>query len=202
MEIDEIASLRSEFKKTIAFPPHEVIPKRQFFLCPVGLVGAGKSTVVRPLSERLSLVRISSDELRRMLKEKGLGYESVPEIIAPLAAGIAGQGYSMAFDADCGNPKTKELIMKLAEKTGAEALWIHIDPPEEFIIGKLMSHKHTWLFKNGKEAVANYFEQKKRRQDENTQFNFFSRIDTSKDVPNQIDALEKAIRAAMNERDR
>ncbi|MDE1944098.1 MAG: hypothetical protein KGH97_01205 [Patescibacteria group bacterium] len=47
---------------------------RQVFLAPVGRVGAGKTTVVKPLAERLGLVRISSDEIRKLLKERGLGY--------------------------------------------------------------------------------------------------------------------------------
>ena|SRR3989344_5327991 len=182
----DVSQIRENYKKRLKISPQRG-DVRQIFLCPVGLVGAGKSTVVKPLSEKLSLVRISSDEIREMLKERNVGYDQLAKILMPLAEEFALQGRSIAFDADCGNPKTKEMILGVAEKVKAKVFWIHINPPEEFILRKLRNYNHTWLFKNGEEAVENYFEQKKKRQEESTHFDFCAVIDTSKsDLPNQI----------------
>ena len=50
---------KAEFKKILEeYRKNTVVykqkPARQFFLCPVGLVGAGKTTVLKPIAERLS----------------------------------------------------------------------------------------------------------------------------------------------------
>ncbi len=72
--------------------------------------------------------------------------------------------------------------------------WLHINPPEDFILHKLRTYKHTWLFKDGDEAVENYLRQKERRAKEDTQFNFFASIDTSaSDLSEQIERVAKRI---------
>ena len=179
--------IRKKYQKQLMLPPIDKVPVKQFFLCPVGLVGSGKSTVMKPLSEMLSLVRVSSDEIRKILKEWRADYEQLMEIVQPLAEELALQGFSIAFDADCGNPKTKEMILELAEKVKAKVFWIHINPLEDFILNKLRTYNHTWLFKNGEEALENYYRQKNKRLEEETKFDFLTSIDTSKsDLANQI----------------
>lgn len=91
--------VRQEYQKQLVLPPIDKVPAKQFFLCPVGLVGAEKTTVVKPLSETLSLVRISSDEIRKILKEQEVGYGQLMEIVQPLAEELALRGFSIAFDA-------------------------------------------------------------------------------------------------------
>ena len=184
---EDFLLIRKKYQKQLMLPPIDKVPVKQFFLCPVGLVGAGKSTVMKPLSEMLSLVRVSSDDIRELLKERGAGYEQLMEIVQPLAEELALQGFSIAFDADCGNPKTKEMILELAEKVKAKVFWIHINPLEDFILNKLRTYNHTWLFKNGEEALENYYRQKNKRLEEETKFDFLTSIDTSKsDLANQI----------------
>ena len=187
LKAEDLLRIRQEYQKRIVLPHIDKFPVKQFFLCPVGLVGAGKSTVVKPLSEMLSLVRISSDEIREILKERNVGYEQLMEIVQPLAEEMALQGFSIAFDADCGNPKTREMISELAEKVGAKVFWLHINPPEDFILDKLRTYNHTWLFKNAEDAIENYYRQKQRRLEEKTHFDFLTSIDTSKsDLADQI----------------
>lgn len=194
---EDIVSIREDYKKTLKLPVNINNNFHQFFLCTVGLVGAGKSTVIKPLSDKLSLVRISSDEIRQVLKERNVGYENLMEIIKPLVEELSIQGYSIAFDADCGNPRTKEMILNLAEKTGAKVFWINIDPPEEFILNKLQNYNHTWLFKDSEDAINNYFRQKSRREEENTQFDFLTTIDTSK--ANLSDQIEECLKMIMDQ---
>lgn len=179
MEIstEDIRALQSSYKEKIVAGIVQRSP--QIFIGSVGLVGAGKTTVMKPLAERLQCVRISSDEIRETLKEKGYGYDMLMEIIKPIAVELAQSGYSIVFDMDCGNPRTKTLIEDLATEISVKIFWIHINPPEEFILNKLRTYNHTWLFKDGEEAVANYFAQKEKRRQENTHFDFFAEIDTS-----------------------
>src|SRR3970040_1728002 len=155
-EIEE--KIFAEYEKTLVIP--NIKPSRQFLLCPVGLVGAGKTTVVKPLAEKLGLVRISGDEIRGLLKKNGFGYEKTFEIGSRLAENFLGDGYSVAIDSDCASGHTRKLIKDAKNKYGAIAIWIHINPPEEFILNKLKNYKHTWLFKNSDEALKNYYDRK------------------------------------------
>ena len=74
--LDEI---KHEFVKNLEIP--SLIPQKQFFFCPVGLVGVGKSTVTKPISKRFNLLRISSDELRKLLLDNGFDYSPLKTCI-------------------------------------------------------------------------------------------------------------------------
>ncbi len=185
------------------------IPKNknsgQFILCPVGLVGAGKTTVLKPLSERLGLVRISHDEIRKILKMEGFNFEKSKEIAVEIIKDIIKDGYSVSIDANCGSKETLEIIKKFENQYSLEIIWIHVNPPENFIIDKLrnfaIKYPHlAWpLFKDGEEAVKNYFKSKEKWGDgTNLGIDFLYTFDTSKpDINEQIDQATKLIQAKL-----
>ncbi len=180
---DILESIRNEYKETLEFP--QIIPGKQIFLCSVGLVGAGKTTVIKPLAKKLGLLRISGDEIRFILNNRGLSYSSAFEIGKRMIEKYAKQGYSIAHDTDCATPKTIEAITLLSKELAVDVIWVHINPPEEFIINKLTNYNHTWLFKNAEEAVCEYRSRKKFH--ENLPMNFIYTFDTSKEnLNNQI----------------
>ncbi|MBM2817690.1 MAG: hypothetical protein HW401_280 [Parcubacteria group bacterium] len=148
-----------EYEKILEIPENK--PKEKIMVCPIGIVGSGKTTVVKPLSESLSLLIISSDEIRKFLKKNGCGYDLAGEI---------------AFD----------LAEKYIEKKyKIKIFWIHINPPEEFIINKLKNYKHTWLFRDADQAIENYKSSKANHQ--NINFPFIYTFDTSRnDLGEQI----------------
>ncbi len=153
-------------------------PDRQFFLCPIGLVGAGKSTVIKPLAERFQLVRISTDEIRKLLKERGYNAVKTADLAFSIISDFAHKGYSIAIDADCAGKNVSESIMRSVNAIGAKVAWIHIDPPEDFILQKLINFKHTWLFKNADDAIENYYRRKPLH--ENLDYPFLYIFDTSR----------------------
>lgn len=183
---DEAAErVLATYEQTFVFPT--VKPRPQMILCPVGLVGAGKTTVVKPLSEQLSLLRVSTDEIRKILKENGFNYLRTKELALRLIGKYAQQGYSIAIDADCAGHETRSKATALAERLPATLIWIHINPPESFILAKLRAFKHTWLFKDGEEAIQNYQARKPLHEDLNVPFAWT--FDTSAaDLPEQIEA--------------
>ena len=73
--LDEVME---EYEKTLVVPNHKSSP--QWMLMPVGLVGSGKTTIVKPLAEHFGLIRISTDEVREQLKRRGYSYEGAREI--------------------------------------------------------------------------------------------------------------------------
>jgi predicted kinase len=165
----------------------------RIFLCPIGLVGAGKTTVVKPLAERLGLVRISSDEIRKIMREQGTVGLKAFDLATVLIRKYAEAGYGVAIDSDCSNVEKIERVEEAADRLDYKVIWIHINPPEEFILNKLRNFKHTWLFKNADEAIANYYRRKPLH--ENLSQDFTYTFDTSReDLPMQIDEAEKIIR--------
>lgn len=184
-----------KYKKLVVLPPQKGHP---FLLCPIGLVGAGKSTVVKPLAEKLGLVRISSDEIRKLLKEDGLGYEMTEEVAFAVIQYFVEQGYGVAIDSDCA--RKRETIEKFAAKHRLPVRWIHINPPEEFIINKLKNFEHTWLFKDADDALKNYYARKPLH--ENLPFEFTYIFDTSRDdLKQQIEEAISVIKSSLDSRE-
>jgi predicted kinase len=185
--------IEREFKSQLAIP--QLKPSSQLFFCPVGLVGAGKTTITKPISEKFNLLRISSDELRKLLKENGYSYEPLKDILLNISSDYAKQGYSIAFDMDCGNPILINAVEEWAAHSGAKVIWVHINTPQEFIFEKFKKHPPTWLADNPQIMIDNYLAQKERRQKEGRVFDFFYEFDTSRDdIKVQIEeCIEKMV---------
>lgn len=187
-DFDKISQL---YEKQLELP--SVKPTHQILLCPVGLVGSGKTTIVKPLSQALSLVRISTDEVRKMLKENGFNYIRTREIAKNLIGKYLKQGYSVAIDADCVGA-LREVIDKIGNDPRIKVIWIHINPPESFIINKLRNYKHTWLFKDADDAIHCY--QERKLLHEHLDVPFLYTFDTSReDLDLQIEEANKLIKA-------
>lgn len=192
-----LLDVEKEYRQSIKIPKTK--PGKQFFFCPVGLIGAGKTPVTKAMSERFNLLRVSSDELRKILKENGYNYDSVKEIGYKIVKEFASSGYSIALDMDCGSLEAISLIKNLSEEFHAKVVWVHINPPEEFIFSKFRNYNHTWLFKNAEDAIQNYLAQKAKRLKENSKFDFLYTFDASKgDIEQQIKECSEKIESFIN----
>jgi shikimate kinase len=188
---DVYQKIKSKYLQQVEVP--QTKPSKQYLLCPIGLVGAGKTTVVKPLSKKLSLVRISGDEIRKLFKESGYGYEKVYDLAFELIRYFISEGYSVCIDSDCAG-KIKQIEKEAAEKD-LTLVWIHINPPESFIIKKLSSHPTSWLG-TSEEVVANYYERKSLHTDIDLDYTMV--FDTSaSDIQEQIDASVSVIEAKV-----
>lgn len=184
--------ISEQYEKSLEIP--KTRPKKQIMVCPIGVVGSGKTTVIKPLSKKLSLLRISTDEIRKLLKENGYGYDSVKDLAYNLADKYLGKGFSIATDGDCNSEEVQKKIKNLQEKYKIRVFWIHINPPKDFIINKLKNYKHTWLFKNAEQAIRNYKSSKTEHKSLNFPFIYTfntSREDLDKQVKEAVSAIEK-----------
>lgn len=134
---------------------------RQFFVCPVGQVGSGKSMVLKALALQLPFVIVSTDDFRKELKARGFRYEPAGKMTMEALGHFTRLGFNVALDTNCGRPEKKKEIEKAAREFAAKVFWIQVAPPEEYIIHKLKNFKHTWLFRDAKQAVENYRNYKK-----------------------------------------
>ncbi len=193
-----IQEIENEYKNSVEIP--NIVPEKQFFFCPVGIVGSGKTTVTKAVSKKLGLLRLSSDELRKLLKENGHDYSSVKEIGFRIAEEFVEKKFSIAFDMDCGNPESKEFVERLSEKYNVKIIWVHINTPEEHILKGLLkdAHYRAWLAEDPQIMIRNYFSQKEKRLKENTKFDYFFTFDTSKsDMQEQISECVEKIKKAL-----
>ena len=190
--LEEIAK---EYEESLYIPT--VKNKPQWMLMPVGLIGAGKTTVVKPLSERMGLIRLSTDEVRQKLREQGYSYQGCTEIIHELSKKYLNLGYSLAIDANTGSTTGIEYNKRTAAAfPEVRQVFIYINPPEEFIVNKLKKYKHTWMFKDGDSAVENFYKNKENFSRPDLPFVY--EFDTSRnDLDIQIDQAIIEIKKAL-----
>jgi shikimate kinase len=190
--LEEVAR---EYEESLVLPRVKSSP--QWMLMPVGLVGAGKTTVVKPLSERLGLIRMSTDEVREKLKERGYSYEGCREITHELSKKYLRLGYSLAIDANTGSTAGIEYNQKTAETfPNVRQIFIYVNPPDEFVVNKLRNYKHSWLFSDAEEAVQNFYENKKRFQKPDLPFVYefdTSRSDLDAQIDESVDVIKKVL---------
>lgn len=182
------------YEETLEIPPRKL--KRQIIVCPIGTVGSGKTSVIKPLSKKLSLLRISNDDIRKLLKENGCGYDSVRKLAYRLALKYIAKGFSIAIDGDCNSREAQRHMQELRRKYGIKVFWLHINPPEAFIIHKLKNYKHTWLFKDADEAIRNYYSSKATHENLNFPFVYVfdpSRDDLNKQIEEAATVIKKGI---------
>ncbi|MEK7530443.1 MAG: AAA family ATPase [Patescibacteria group bacterium] len=198
LPLERVAEFAEAYAKTIDVPAIK-IPK-PYVLAPVGLIGAGKSTIVVSLAKKLNLVRICTDDIRRLLKESGFSYAHTLEIATVTHRLFGTQGYGIALDANAGSVAWVKLTRQLFKEIGAPVVWIHINTPESVILERLENYKPSWLFTDGEHAVKEYFRNKEHNKDmlkEN--FPFLYTFDTSRDdVARQIDDAAALIQAAVD----
>lgn len=185
----------SEYLKEIELPKEK--PVHKFFLCPIGLVGAGKSTVIKPLSKHFGLARVSGDEIRKQLKEHGYNFVRTKEIASHITQRLLKDGYGIALDSDCIGQDIQEIVRKAAQEYSYKVFYIHINPPEEFILNKLKNFQHTWLFKDADDAIQHYYRRKPMH--ENLDIDFIYTFDTSKanlerQISEAISVIEEKLR--------
>lgn len=190
-----LEEVKKEYEQTLIIPDRK--PSPQWMLMPVGLVGAGKTTVVKPLARHFGLIRISTDEIREQLKRRGYSYEGAREMTHEIQKKYLELGYSVAIDANTGSPHGLEFNKKTKEAfPQVRQIFIHINPPEEFIINKLENYRHTWLFKDAEHAVErfNFHKEKFSLPDLPFVYTFDpSRDDLPKQLEEGIQAIEKTL---------
>ena len=131
------------------------------------------------------------------MKARGYGYEGARDIAHALTEKYLGLGYSIAVDSNAGssaglefNKKTMETFPRLRQ------IFIHINPPDEFVVNKLQNYNHTWLFRDGTHAVEAFLKNKKNFILPDLPFVYT--FDTSKgDLSNQLDATIKIITTTL-----
>ncbi|MCE9643968.1 ATP-binding protein [Candidatus Parcubacteria bacterium] len=189
-----LEEVEREYEETLVIPAAK--PSPQWMLMPVGVIGVGKTTVVKPIAERMGLVRVSTDDIRERLKAHGYSYEGARDIAHRITKKYLSLGYSVAIDGNTGSTNGLEYNKKTLEAfPQVRQLFIHINPPDEFVVKKLKNYNHTWLFRDGDHAVEAFLTNKKNFVLPDLPFVYT--FDTSKDLSGQLDAGIEVINTAL-----
>jgi len=191
----EMKKIISLYEKTLSIPRKK--PKEQFLLCPIGLIGSGKTTTIKFLSRKLFLLRITSDEIRKLLNEGGFNYDRVKEMAANVTKKYIKKGFSVAIDADCAAKDVRDYLEKFTDENKVKLFWVHINPPEKFIIKNFKRPKPTWLFKDFKDIKKNYLDRKSLHKNLNLPFIYTfdpSRDDFNDRLNEFISILKKEVK--------
>ncbi len=190
-----IAEVFDAYERVIPLPKAPGV--KPWILCVVGLVGAGKTTVVKPVSERLGLARVSSDELRVLLRDRGYNFLRTRELAKMLIEKYLRQGFGVSIDADNVDPEHQAILQKAADAAQIPIIRIHINPPEAFILDKLQNriqYVPSGILENADAAIANYFRRKPLHEKYLSLITFDWVFDTSKDnLARQIDDFVTAM---------
>jgi predicted kinase len=168
--------------------------QNKFFICPVGVVGSGKTTVLRMLEQELRFVRVSGDEIRELLHSNNADPGVAWQIGAYTVDYYVQKGLNIAHDTDCATEATRDNISSLAESEGYQLFWVRIVAPESFILSKLRNHEPSYLFRNSDEAIARYYERMKLHRDL-PDMDYLATVDTSRaDLDDQVHRATHLIR--------
>lgn len=184
-----------DYEKTLFFPENK--PNTLFFLCPVGLAGAGKTTIMKKLCERLSLLRISNDEIREIIKDPE-HFDVATKVTGELGGKYAKLGYSIGVDSNASSLWNNEPFSKLVKSLGAKVIWIHINPPESFIVNKFKNlvYKDTGIYKDPEHALKELERSKQNVKTEGIPFTYTfdtSREDLDKQIENSIAIIQEEL---------
>lgn len=197
MNTELISKVLSLYEATLEIPIEK--PAREFLLCPVGLIGSGKTTVVKRLGKELSLLRLSTDDVRKVIYDlpAKATLEEFNEVMTTLFNKYLELGYSIAMDADCASLLTQQIINERQKQYNLGVIWVHIKASEEIILSRLKERGGSWLFKTEEQAVNNYLQRKVLH--ENLTMPFVYTFDTSSpDLDSQITEAVQLIRTEVS----
>lgn len=136
-----------------------VLPRKQtpWLLCSIGLVGVGKSTVMKRLCETFGLVRLVNDDVRVLLRTRGFNLTRASEVAFQVLLGLVADGYAVGVDADC---VSKQLVIPAyVKEENIPVIWVHVTASEEVIMARLHEDNIARGYR-GPQAIADYYRRK------------------------------------------
>lgn len=127
----------------------------QYFVATIGLVGAGKTTVLKKMNEHLRIVRVSSDELRERLHDASLDVARAPYVALYVITQVERAGFSIIADADAVQKVARDEIAE-RERRGIYIFWLKVDAPGAIIENRLRlrNFSPSPLFDDAEHALA------------------------------------------------
>lgn len=187
----EIRTIIDGYLETITLPDVHDTP---FLFAPVGLIGAGKTTLTTRIAKEFSLVYLRTDGIRKILQKYGYNFRRTAEIAYILAKELLSQGYGVAFDADTARDNVREALEDLAAQANVHIFFVHINTPEDVILKRLHPDNEAREYR-GPETIALYHQRKPLHED--LKHDFLCIYDGAGEIRQAQNAVIQKIKAAL-----
>lgn len=186
----DLDRLAADFRGLTQSIPAKSLP--QYVIALVGLVGSGKTTVAQALTQQLAVVRLSNDEARDLLRQRGFNFLHVRELSYRVGYQLMSEGYNLVLDMDCASTKSQKVIAELQrEFPRVTVYWVRVTAPEEVIL-KRLKERNDYDWKREGEGIESTYHYRKTLH-QNLPMQFTAEIDTTKEVAEQVEQLVKKI---------
>ena len=130
MEQEQLNQLVQVFLSKLHLPESKA--DRPFIMATIGLIGSGRTTVAKLMTEKLQgAVLVRSDSARFLLKKKEMPWgDNVRQILKGVVTDLLKRGYGVVFDGNAADEEDRKNISEIASQTGAKVFYvrINIDP--------------------------------------------------------------------------
>jgi predicted kinase len=160
-----------------------------------GLPGTGKSHFCRKLAERIDLVILESDSLRRLLfATPSYGKEESTQLFRALhglVEELLKKGISVALDATNLEEHNREQLYHIADQSGARLVIVRMEAPPEVVLQRLEQRTKKVDQADHSEADWNVYTKMKPTV-ERIGRNHFA-VDSSKDIAPVVDRIVRLV---------
>jgi len=160
-----------------------------------GLPGTGKSHFCRKLAERMDIVILESDSLRRQLfSTPSYGKEESTQLFRAchsLVEELLRKGVSVALDATNLEEHNREQLYHIADQSGAGLVVVRMEAPVEVVQQRLERRSRREDQSDHSEADWNVYSKMKTTVDKIGRNHFA--VDSSKDIAPVIDKIVRLV---------
>lgn len=171
--------------------------KNYCLICPIGLIGSGKTTITKKLARAFSLVRMSTDEIRAYLIKAGYNNERAIAVAQVVTEKLLEKRIGLVIDADCARVQIIKEFLHKAQVLRMPLIWIKIEVPEKIILARLSVNNKKRKYR-GPEAIQNYFERKKLHQNIDLPFVYIFKNETPEKLKAQMVVAKQKIQKFLN----
>jgi predicted kinase len=165
------------------------------FIAVSGLPGTGKSYFCQKLAERLPLVILESDALRKVLfPQPGYRPEESARLFRALhllIERLLKRGISLVMDATNLSERFRERLYSIADRLGVRLILVRVEAPPEVVYQRLKVRQQAASPENKSDADWEVY-QKMKATAEKLRRNHYA-VDTSRDI---TPVVEKVVREA------
>ena len=161
-----------------------------------GLPGTGKSHFCRELAERLPLLVLESDTLRKKFfpmpsytaEESAWLFQAIHQLIA----GLLRRGISLALDATNLSEQFREHLYSIANRQKARLIIVRVEAPPEIVYQRLQARVDKINPADKSDADWQVY-QKMKPTVQQIKHNHFA-VDTSRDITPVLDKIVRAVK--------
>tara|TARA_B100000315_G_scaffold220008_1_gene222314 strand:+ start:998 stop:1585 length:588 start_codon:yes stop_codon:yes gene_type:complete len=194
MEHTQLASEVQRLTESLEQLPEPVV--KPAFIVVSGLPGTGKSYFCSQLAQRLPLVILESDALRKVLfpspnyspPESAHLFQTIHRLIERLLK----RGISLILDATNLSEREREHLYRIADRLDAKLILVRVEAPPEVVQERLKARQEEVNLVNKSDADWAVY-QKMKSSVQKIRHNHYA-VDTSRDITPVLDKIVREVR--------